>query len=95
MAGSLLLNDPVAYAEMAEAENPYGDGRAAERIVLALEHVLLGGEAPTPFGPGYSRAEIARAAGLELARPSIAASVEPQDFDETDELDEEDRYPSR
>lgn len=31
-----LLDDPQAYAEMAEAINPYGDGHAAERIVDAL-----------------------------------------------------------
>jgi UDP-N-acetylglucosamine 2-epimerase (non-hydrolysing) len=31
-----LLDDPSAYAEMAKAANPYGDGRAAERIVEAL-----------------------------------------------------------
>lgn len=31
-----LLDDPSAYAEMAKASNPYGDGRAAERIVEAL-----------------------------------------------------------
>lgn len=31
-----LLDDPVAYAEMARAANPYGDGHAAERIVEAL-----------------------------------------------------------
>jgi len=31
-----LLDDPSAYAEMAKAANPYGDGHAAERIVEAL-----------------------------------------------------------
>jgi UDP-N-acetylglucosamine 2-epimerase (non-hydrolysing) len=31
-----LLSDPSAYAEMAKAGNPYGDGHAAERIVEAL-----------------------------------------------------------
>jgi len=31
-----LLDDPVAYAEMARAVNPYGDGHAAERIIEAL-----------------------------------------------------------
>ena len=31
-----LLEDPLAYAEMAGAINPYGDGHAAERIVDAL-----------------------------------------------------------
>jgi UDP-N-acetylglucosamine 2-epimerase (non-hydrolysing) len=33
---SRLLDDPSAYAEMARAGNPYGDGHAAERIVAAL-----------------------------------------------------------
>ena len=31
-----LLDDPIAYAKMAKAANPYGDGHAAERIVEAL-----------------------------------------------------------
>jgi UDP-N-acetylglucosamine 2-epimerase (non-hydrolysing) len=31
-----LLDDPAAYALMAQAANPYGDGHAAERIVQAL-----------------------------------------------------------
>ncbi len=33
---SRLLDDPRAYAGMAKAINPYGDGHAAERIVRAL-----------------------------------------------------------
>ena len=28
-----LLDDPDAYREMARAQNPYGDGHAARRIV--------------------------------------------------------------
>ena len=32
----LLLDDPVEYAKMAKASNPFGDGHAAERIVQAL-----------------------------------------------------------
>jgi len=31
-----LLDDPTAYAAMAHAVNPYGDGHASERIVSAL-----------------------------------------------------------
>ncbi len=34
----LLLQDRSAYARMANAINPYGDGRAAERIADHLEH---------------------------------------------------------
>jgi UDP-N-acetylglucosamine 2-epimerase (non-hydrolysing) len=63
--GDRLLGDPIAYREMAEAENPYGDGHAAERIVAALEHLLLGGESPSPFGSGYTRSAVAQAAGFE------------------------------
>ena len=40
-----LLDDPAAYAAMANAVNPYGDGRAAERIVGRLRRELVrGGE---------------------------------------------------
>lgn len=35
-AAAQLLSDPAAYARMAQAVNPYGDGRAAERIAQAL-----------------------------------------------------------
>jgi len=31
-----LLDDPQAYAAMAHAVNPYGDGHASRRIVEAL-----------------------------------------------------------
>ncbi len=35
-AFSQLLTDPVAYAAMAHASNPYGDGRAGVRIADVL-----------------------------------------------------------
>ena len=35
-AASRLLEDPEAYQAMARASNPYGDGRAAQRIVSIL-----------------------------------------------------------
>ena len=35
-AASLLLNDQEAYQRMAKAQNPYGDGQAAPRILEAL-----------------------------------------------------------
>lgn len=31
-----LLEDPIAYREMASVANPYGDGRASQRIVQAI-----------------------------------------------------------
>ena len=35
-----LLDDREAYEEMARASNPYGDGKAAARIVNILENIL-------------------------------------------------------
>lgn len=33
-----LLTDRIAYVRMSQAANPYGDGRASERIVQAILH---------------------------------------------------------
>jgi UDP-N-acetylglucosamine 2-epimerase (non-hydrolysing) len=47
-----LLRDEKAYQAMAFASNPYGDGRAVERIVAALRfHFGLLEERPAPFAP--------------------------------------------
>jgi UDP-N-acetylglucosamine 2-epimerase (non-hydrolysing) len=40
---SRLLTDPAAYEAMSRAHNPYGDGRAARRIVEACREFLRGG----------------------------------------------------
>ncbi len=37
---SRLLDDPEAYQAMANAVNPYGDGRAAARIVARVRDYL-------------------------------------------------------
>ena len=50
MASELLTN-PSAYAAMAHAVNPYGDGRACRRIADAVEwHFGLRQTPPEPFG---------------------------------------------
>lgn len=36
----ILLNDPVAFTAMANAVNPYGDGRAAMRSLAAVEELF-------------------------------------------------------
>ena len=46
---SRLLTDRAAYLAMARAVNPYGDGRASERIAA-----VLAGEPWEPFRPGAS-----------------------------------------
>ena len=45
-----LLTDQALYSRMSHSSNPYGDGRAAERIVGWLLHVLREGPAPDEFG---------------------------------------------
>ena len=45
-----LLNDPAAYEKMAKAVNPYGDGKACERIAQAiLYNAGLASEKPDEF----------------------------------------------
>jgi UDP-N-acetylglucosamine 2-epimerase len=44
-----LLDDPEAHASMAAAVNPYGDGKAARRIVAWLAHQFFGDALPKPF----------------------------------------------
>jgi UDP-N-acetylglucosamine 2-epimerase (non-hydrolysing) len=58
-----LLSDPAAYAAMASAVNPYGDGRAADRAVAALAHHFGLGPPPAEFDgqPGRIHPESAMA----------------------------------
>jgi UDP-N-acetylglucosamine 2-epimerase (non-hydrolysing) len=51
-AARRLLYDETAYAKMAHAVNPYGDGRAAGRIAEWLLARLREGAYPTPFSAG-------------------------------------------
>jgi len=46
-----LLEDEVAYATMANAVNPYGDGAAADRCVAAIAHMLGLGSRLPEFNP--------------------------------------------
>lgn len=50
-SASQLLTDPAAYAAMAGAINPYGDGRAAQRSVAALAWHFGLGPAAEEFRP--------------------------------------------
>ncbi|MDR7542311.1 MAG: UDP-N-acetylglucosamine 2-epimerase (non-hydrolyzing) [Armatimonadota bacterium] len=52
-----LLENPEAYRSMAAATNPYGDGRAAWRIVQILRvYFGLSDELPEPFQPANPQA---------------------------------------
>ncbi|HZZ01075.1 MAG TPA: UDP-N-acetylglucosamine 2-epimerase (non-hydrolyzing) [Candidatus Baltobacteraceae bacterium] len=50
-AATRLLTEPAEYARMARAVNPYGDGRAAGRIVAWLLARLREGQYPAPYAP--------------------------------------------
>jgi len=63
-----LLDDADAHAAMANAVNPYGDGRAAERSVAAIAELLgLGHRAPD-FDPNESAREAASDSDSRLVR---------------------------
>jgi UDP-N-acetylglucosamine 2-epimerase (non-hydrolysing) len=46
-----LLTDAAAYAAMAQAVNPYGDGQASQRCVEAIEHHFGLAARPADFSP--------------------------------------------
>ncbi len=48
---STLLHDPKLHSRMARAQNPYGDGHAAERTVAAIRWYLGRGPKPEEFRP--------------------------------------------
>lgn len=51
-----LLTDEAQYQLMAHAVNPYGDGRASERIAHAIAYYFgLAKEPPAPFQPQINR----------------------------------------
>lgn len=46
-----LLENSAAYEKMARTVNPYGDGRASQRTVQAVEHLFGRASRPHPFEP--------------------------------------------
>jgi UDP-N-acetylglucosamine 2-epimerase (non-hydrolysing) len=80
-----LLDDPERLAAMAEADNPFGDGRAAERIRALIDYLVVGGQAPRGFGSGISRRAILTAAGYRPAPVTPVLTEEEWD----DELAEQ------
>ena len=56
-AVSTLLTDKSAYDAMAKAVNPYGDGHAADRCVMAIEHYFGLSARPMDFSPSLERVQ--------------------------------------
>lgn len=57
-AARRLLTDETVYRAMAQARNPYGDGRASPRIVQWLLARLRSGTYPEPFEPQVVEASV-------------------------------------
>ncbi len=89
-----LLSDPAAYAAVAGATNPYGDGFAAERIVSAMEFLLTGKSPPVPFGSGFNRREIGAASGLHLREYLERVTGDESTSSEHAELDAREQFAS-
>lgn len=70
---SLLLDDDIEYAKRTARANPYGDGRASERIVQALEHILRSGPAPQELSGNGLRDAVRRRLGMEEASATSEA----------------------
>jgi UDP-N-acetylglucosamine 2-epimerase (non-hydrolysing) len=86
-----VLAHPETFA-IEPADNPYGDGRAAERIVDALAYLGGRGPAPRRFGPPFSRREVLEAAGYPFGMfttPLEERGVQP------DRTEEHDRWVGR
>lgn len=66
--GDTLLRDEDAYRKVSEAVNPYGDGGASRRIIVALRNLRDGSPAPEQFGAGYSRRAVVEAAGYSFEK---------------------------
>lgn len=62
---TILLDDDEVHARRAARRNPYGDGRASERIVQALAHILQGGDPPHEFVGSELRDAVWRRLGID------------------------------
>ncbi len=60
----LLLDHDAEHTRRGSRANPYGDGRASERIVIALEHILHNGPRPEEYKGVGLRAAVGRWLGI-------------------------------
>ncbi|WP_186526253.1 UDP-N-acetylglucosamine 2-epimerase [Leekyejoonella antrihumi] len=74
-----LLDSEQARWQMATALNPYGDGHAADCIVATFAHVAFGAPEPQPYGCGFNRLAVLRAAGFDTdprPQPTLAPAFD-------------------
>ena len=76
-AADELLRDDTELERMRAIPNPYGDGRSADRVVAALEHLTGVAPAPQPFGAVFDRIRVVRAGGYPgTSEEELAGSIE-------------------
>nr|WP_323183386.1 UDP-N-acetylglucosamine 2-epimerase (non-hydrolyzing) [Streptomyces sp. NBC_00091] len=87
-----LLHDRSAYAAMARAVNPYGDGRAADRAVQAIGHWMGLCSRPAEFvaDDGASAPEVA---GVEHGFPAQRGPIDASEGVVVHEQDDDVRFP--
>ncbi|MGO1435285.1 MAG: non-hydrolyzing UDP-N-acetylglucosamine 2-epimerase [Canibacter sp.] len=68
-AANLLLTNEAELLRRQKLANPYGDGRAAERILQLADHIVYDDVEPAPFGSGVHRMSVLNTAGY-FADPS-------------------------
>ncbi len=89
--GGRLLDDPNAHRRMAQAHNPYGDGKAADRVVAALKHLRGDGDPPRQFGTGYERRAVLAAAGYPGGLDPVSIPADKRDAEHDERGPVEDR----
>jgi UDP-N-acetylglucosamine 2-epimerase (non-hydrolysing) len=85
-AAAPMLAEPSAH-RLDPAGNPYGDGRAATRMVAALEYLAGIGPAPDRFGPAFSRKEVLEASGYPFGMFSTPLDERGSQPDRSEEHD--------
>ncbi len=68
-----LLDDARLRSRMTAVENPFGDGRASQRIRAALEHLVFDTASPTSYGGAFSREKVLEAAGYDQQEIDITS----------------------
>ena len=58
-----LLTDSAELERRQNLVNPYGDGKASERIVQMADHIIYDDVDPAPFGSGVHRLSVLKASG--------------------------------
>jgi UDP-N-acetylglucosamine 2-epimerase (non-hydrolysing) len=85
-AAEAVLADPSGL-RVDPTDNPYGDGRAADRIAAAFEYLAGVGPVPPRYGPGFSRRDVLEAGGYPFGMFTTPLRERGAQPDRHEELD--------